>query len=52
MTISRLLQEKENYTHEISLLVSILIRYPQISSLHYDPHQEMIQFRIFSFRRY
>ena len=44
MTISRLLQEKENYTHEISLLVSILIRYPQISSLHYDPHQEMIQF--------
>ncbi len=44
MTISRLLQEKENYTHEISLLVSILIRYPQISSLNYDPHGEMIRF--------
>jgi len=44
MTISRLLQDKENYTNEISLLVSILLRYPQISSLNFDPHLHMLRF--------
>jgi hypothetical protein len=50
MTISRLLQQKKKTIHhEISLLVSILIRYPQVSSLNYDPHQEIDTFR-FLFR--
>ncbi len=44
MIINRLLQEKENYNNEISLLVSILIRYPQISSLNYDNEKDILRF--------
>jgi hypothetical protein len=45
MTINRLLQqEKENYTNEVSLLVSILIRFPQVSSLNFDPHKHLLRF--------
>lgn len=41
---NQVFQSKDKNPNEISLLVSILIRYPEISSLHFDPKSRSLAF--------
>jgi hypothetical protein len=44
MAIGAKSHDKENVTNGISLMVSILVRYPEISALYFDPKSHTLKF--------